>query len=661
MKAIPPTLILLLLPTLLHALDDLPEAPTSEPTPAQQERDRLLKIAFYEAYLEDDAEELYVATGAPRTPQSTPWAVTVVTGARLRELNYTSLADALAFEVGLFPDWRWQTAHDGGLVVRGAPVDRLRVLIDGLPADHGTTWQSALARIPLNLVRRVEIMRAPGGGLYADALGATINVVTRSRQRPTLALAELSGGMGSLDDQRYFGRFTDQAWRLGYKVGGFKWSHAGAEDELERDGGNLDGELTIDFAGTEPGEAYRGATLSFYARTYYGRLGTRSGYNALARRDDLNLEDYGAELRLPLDDWGLLSGQFRYGTRQRSRYLVDEAPGFQRRFELEPDYYEAGVYDGLLRLDVVPWNGARLGLRLDGWLEEGDHFADERRAALGTALSCEQAFFDGLTQLNAGVRYDDDSAHGGFLGYRLGLLQGFSGGGVVDALFANLAAGRRPPTLEEEQRASSILSPEVGLNGELGLRLSRLRPLELQLCGFYRRVDDAILPGDAVCNRDEPLDSWGGELELTLGAGEPPWLRVGLGRLQTEEGLRGSPLSLRLNASLVSSAVYPRPLLASSLALAYRERFFHNDLTVSGEAVLNYLNYRPALGYPGEATRADERDLWTLDLFLRARVIDFDIGLRFNNLIGGGIETPGVGYTTEPLGVSFHFAWVFYD
>ncbi|MBD3371885.1 MAG: TonB-dependent receptor plug domain-containing protein [Candidatus Coatesbacteria bacterium] len=645
------------------AQQDLPEKPRPELTPEQLERDRLLAEAFHEAYLEDDLTDSLIIGGSLRNVESTPFAVSVISGARLREFNYAGLADALAFEAGLYPDQRYRLGDNGGLAVRGHSTQHLRVYIDGLPVDHGVWWSEALARIPLNLVRRVEILRTPGGGLYAGAPGGVINVVTRSARRPTLAVAQVGGGSGTYNDQSYWGRFTDQRWRLAYKVGGSKWSADSAEHGLDSDGGDLDAELAFDLGLTQPGERYDDGRIGIYARSHYSRYGDRWSHSEAQRRDDLNLYSYGAWLELPLADWGRLRGDLRYNDRERSRSLTDYDQLFPGELP-EPSYYEADVYDGLLKLDLAPWRGARLGLTLDGWLEESTAYADDRLYRYGGALSLEQGLFEGLTQIVAAARYDEDSRCGGAPAFSLGFLQGLQHRLGLDSVFVNYADGHRPPSLEERQRAIGELEPERGWNLEAGLRVTRLDPLKLQLTGYYGGLADALSDeGAGLVNAAESRELYGGELELTLGHHDDPWIQGGIGRDQIEQKndeLRGSPLRLRLVGSLAWRDD-KGPWFMGRAALGYAGRFFQGDLTLTGEAHLSYANRILDTAYPGEPGTTPDTDLFTLDLLIRARVIDFDISLRLNNLIGGGMEFDGLGRLTAPPGFHLSFSWVFYD
>jgi outer membrane receptor protein involved in Fe transport len=662
-------LLALTAPAASQDAETIPESPTREPTAEEIERDRLLETASREAYLDSDSDSLLVATGAERRAESTPFAVTVITGARLRELAYTTLADAVVGLAGLYPDWRYRMGEYAGVGVRCSPTRRVQVLVDGMPVDHGLTWFEALSTVPLDLVRRVEILRGPGGGLYSAGLGGVINVVTRNPQRLTMALAEAAGGSGSFNNQRYWGRFSNTAWVTQYKVGGYKWSHIGGMDEFERDGGSLDVEVRFDLDRPEPGEFVDGAQIGLYARTFYSRAGDRWSLYRPLWQDDFNLYHYGAYARAPLGGWGDWRLDLRYAETERSRYPLGWDYRFQRQDlrELEASYYTEKTVDAVTRLDASLWEGGRLGLVADGFWDDAKGLDRVGLHGAGAAVDLEQGLFGGTTQLVGGARLDYNVLYGWIPTFRCGLLQGLPHDRGTDSLFLNYADGFRAPTEDELNRADG-LDPERGWELESGVRLSRLAPLTCQLTAFYREVSDAILTGDTVENQPGTTTAYGGEVELALGPFSEPYVHGSRARSEPLAFVWDFPLNLRADGSLVWGTGSERvegPYFMARGTLGYTDRFFQNDLTVTGEAVLTYFNRRPDLGYPGEPTvepgPGDTTEQLTLDLYLRARVIDFDVSFRLNNLIGEAKSYSTAGRLTEPIGFALTLSWVFYD
>ncbi len=150
-----------------------------------------------------------------------PRAISVVTGAELRERNYRSTPEAVAEVVGVFVQ---QTNYGGGApIVRGLVGHQVLILIDGIRLNNAA-YRLGPNQYPdtidINQIERIEVVRGAGSVLYgSDALGGVINIVTRRAVAPAdgarpvktrlfnrlasadgsaVGRAELSGGAGPL-------------------------------------------------------------------------------------------------------------------------------------------------------------------------------------------------------------------------------------------------------------------------------------------------------------------------------------------------------------------------------------------------------------------------------------------------------------------------------
>ena len=323
--------------------------------------------------------------------------------------------------------------------------------------------------------------------------------------------------------------------------------------------------------------------------------------------------------------------------------------------------------DAVARLDASPWEGGRLGLVVDGFWEDAEGLDRVGLYNAGAAADMEQGLFGGTTQLVGGARLDYNALYGWIHTFRCGLLQGLPHNRGTDSIFLNFADGFRAPTQEELDRAGE-LEPERGWELESGVRLSRLAPLTCQMTAFYREVTDAIPAGDTVENRPGISAAYGGEVELALGPFDEPYIYGTRARSGLLAFVWDFPLNLRADGSLVwetGPGGAAEPYFMARGTLGYADRFFQGDLVVTGEAVLTYFNRRPDLGYPGEPSvepgPEDTTEQLTLDLNLRARVIDFDVSFRLNNLIGESQSYSTAGRLTEPIGFALTLSWFFYD
>jgi outer membrane receptor protein involved in Fe transport len=121
-----------------------------------------------------------------RLVTDSPRAITVVTGAELRERHYRTTPDALAEVVGVFVQ---QTNYGGGApIIRGLVGNQLLILIDGIrlnTAAYRLGPNQYLNTIDINQIERIEVVRGAGSVLYGSgALGGVINIVTRRATTP---------------------------------------------------------------------------------------------------------------------------------------------------------------------------------------------------------------------------------------------------------------------------------------------------------------------------------------------------------------------------------------------------------------------------------------------------------------------------------------------
>jgi iron complex outermembrane receptor protein len=121
-------------------------------------------------------------------------AVYVVTADDLARLPVDSIADALALLAPVDVRSRGVAGVQADFSVRGGAFGQTLVLVDGVRInDAQSGHHNADIPVPLDEVERIEVLAGGGSSLHgADALGGTINIVTRRGRQP--ARVEASGG-----------------------------------------------------------------------------------------------------------------------------------------------------------------------------------------------------------------------------------------------------------------------------------------------------------------------------------------------------------------------------------------------------------------------------------------------------------------------------------
>ncbi len=136
--------------------------------------------------------------------------------------------------------------------VRGMDKGYTEILIDGEPVATGTKErQIQVDRIPLDMVERIELIRAPSAGMPNEGLMGTINIVLRDAPDQRVASARLVSG-------RVFGEKTDKdTWNLsgqyGNATGDVRWllnASVGRRGELKS---KSKSEETFNAGGTRTG------------------------------------------------------------------------------------------------------------------------------------------------------------------------------------------------------------------------------------------------------------------------------------------------------------------------------------------------------------------------------------------------------------------------
>lgn len=153
-------------------------------------------------------------------------AISVLTRATIEASPARNIAQAIQQEAGLtFVDFDG-SGEDPQLMVRGfyggGEAEYALLLVDGRPLNALESGRIAWDAIPLAAIERIEIVRGPASAAWGDAaLGAVINVITRSAGARGGRIAFSGGSFGRLDGSvhgthelggrnvTYFGSATD--------------------------------------------------------------------------------------------------------------------------------------------------------------------------------------------------------------------------------------------------------------------------------------------------------------------------------------------------------------------------------------------------------------------------------------------------------------------
>lgn len=247
------------------------------------------------------SDEVAAASRATESTADAPASVSIITKQELRAMGYPTISEAVRGVRGVYlsDDRAYEAVGFRGFARPGDYGNRVLVTIDGQPTNDdylGSSYVGYDARVDLDDIERIEVIRGPGSVLYGTgAFFGVINLVTRSRQQRTHA--EL--GAGASGDGMGRARATGFV-RFGEDAGA--WSSAAIARSTGRDfffpelagdpatGGNARGLDGFD-AGTLSGRAFwKALTVQWFFTSRKKNLPT-GAYGAIFGDGRQNVKD----------------------------------------------------------------------------------------------------------------------------------------------------------------------------------------------------------------------------------------------------------------------------------------------------------------------------------------------------------------------------------
>lgn len=161
--------------------------------------------------------ETVVVTGSshPSTFDTVTRAVRVITRDELERLPVATVIEALRTLGAVDVRARGARGAQADFSLRGAGFGQALVLIDGVRLNNSQTGHhNGDLPVPIEAIERIEVLLGAGAALYgADAVGGTINIVTRAGRQPWRAGVGVGQHAlidGSVDGGVSRGRWTQQ-------------------------------------------------------------------------------------------------------------------------------------------------------------------------------------------------------------------------------------------------------------------------------------------------------------------------------------------------------------------------------------------------------------------------------------------------------------------
>ena len=146
-----------------------------------------------------DFRQTVVVTAAARPVElgSVTRTMAIITRQQIESLPVHSIADVLRLASSIDVRARGSRGVQTDFALRGATFGQMLMLVDGVRLnDAQSGHHNGDIPVPLDLVERIEILYGPGSSLFgADAVGGTINVVTRRESTESAAVEGGSFGL----------------------------------------------------------------------------------------------------------------------------------------------------------------------------------------------------------------------------------------------------------------------------------------------------------------------------------------------------------------------------------------------------------------------------------------------------------------------------------
>ncbi|MCD8186747.1 MAG: TonB-dependent receptor, partial [Rikenellaceae bacterium] len=451
-------------------------------------------------------EVVVTGTGTEHLLRQSPVPVEVVSERDLKRVNLPSFENAME---ALVPSLSFSPNAMGSFMqLNGLNNRYILVMVDGKRLYGDVSGNVDLARINMNNIRRIEIVKGASSSLYgSEAIAGVINIITQERKEPVYVTS----------DTRYsrYGQF-DQAVSVDINQGGF--SSATAYRRSQSDGWQLHSQEE-----TKDGlaDTYKKAVNRFYSdvltqRFKYDTQKAMSLYVQGELFDKKFIRDPQYKYDMRYQDYNL-GGGIKYELGAGSVVNLDF---YTDNFEYFKDYTQASgsfevgdeekvrrqrYYDTHLKGEFRAgnWNRIVAGAQwqLDYLNSNGDIQGGSRDVyTLSFYAQDEMSLLDGKIQLVPGVRYVYHETFGSRLTPKLSAMY-LSGRFTFRGTYA---AGYKAPELKylysntESTGASSYidlantkLKPESSDYFSLQAEY-HWSPLSVSVSGYHNRVEDII-------------------------------------------------------------------------------------------------------------------------------------------------------------------------
>ncbi|MBN2894030.1 MAG: TonB-dependent receptor [Bacteroidales bacterium] len=146
--------------------------------------------------------------------------VNIISNEQIKKMPASTLSDLLKGSLGVDLQQRGTDDIQADISIRGGNFDQNLILLNGVPiSDPQTGHNSFSIPVPLEMIRKIEIIQGPGTRIYGlGAYSGAINIVTKSPEKLQLMLNAETGENNFLTGNVYIGSPIGKNSIFGYSA-----------------------------------------------------------------------------------------------------------------------------------------------------------------------------------------------------------------------------------------------------------------------------------------------------------------------------------------------------------------------------------------------------------------------------------------------------------
>lgn len=226
--------------------------------------DEMLSMLF------NEDELVETATRSPKPISQVAENVTIITAAEIERMNAHNVDDVLNRVTGVYVGYHGKDFnHTSYLSIHGSNYKHVIVLLDGIKYSKATDDIAWVNSIPVNIIKRIEVIRGAASSTWGSALGGVINIITKDSGTTSMPVGNVTASKGEFGSYYYHGDLAGKAGQIGYFVAGGHLESDGLRDDKYFDSDNFYSKFNLALPGKQNLQFTMGYSEPDYQSSYF--------------------------------------------------------------------------------------------------------------------------------------------------------------------------------------------------------------------------------------------------------------------------------------------------------------------------------------------------------------------------------------------------------